>query len=111
MVRPEHEQGLEAERDERQWQGQFARWRESGLSQSEYCREQGLSRHQFRYWRRKLEPGQIKRRHRQASGFVPVQVSASSGPSGLSLRLPNGMVVHGIEAGNMELVKRLVEQL
>ena len=89
------------------WPQHFERWRQSGLTQSEYCRQVGLSRHRFKYWRRKLEPGRKKRE----SGFVPVQVRAATEAPSLTLTLPNGMVLHGIEAGNVGLVKRLVEQL
>ena len=29
-------------------------WRETELSQAEYCRQNGLNRHRFGYWKRKL---------------------------------------------------------
>jgi hypothetical protein len=93
------------------WPQHFERWRQSGLTQSEYCRQAGLSRHRFKYWRRKLEPAEVQRRRKRASGLVPVQVRASTAEPNLSLTLPNGMVLRGIEAGNVELVKRLVEPL
>jgi hypothetical protein len=71
----------------------------------------GLSRHRFKYWRGKLTLGQVRRRKKRSSGFVPVQVQPSLVEPSLSLTLPNGMVLRGIDAGNVELVKRLVEQL
>jgi hypothetical protein len=93
------------------WPQHFERWRQSGLTQSEYCRQAGLSRHRFKYWRRQLEPTEVRRRRKRASGFVPVQVRPSTAAPSLTLTLPNGMVLRGIDAGNVELVKRLVEQL
>lgn len=95
------------------WHEHFARWRESGLSQSDYCRQAGLSRHKFKYWRRKLEPASLKkRRHKKRdSGFVPLQVQPAPREPGLSLSLPNGMILHGIDAANVELVTRLVSKL
>jgi hypothetical protein len=95
------------------WREQFACWRESGLSQSEYCQQAQLSRHRFKYWRRKLEPTSLQKRRskKRDSGFVPVQVRTTSAETGLSLSLPNGMVLRGIDAGNVELVKQLVAQL
>lgn len=36
------------------YQQHFNTWKESGLSQAEYCRQNGLSRHRFGYWKRKL---------------------------------------------------------
>jgi hypothetical protein len=57
---------------EHEWHRHFDGWRESGLSQSAYCREQNISFHRFRYWRSKLElpkgSGEIVR--------VPLQVNA-----------------------------------
>ena len=36
------------------WQNHFQVWEESGLSISEYCELEGLSRSSFGYWRHKL---------------------------------------------------------
>lgn len=99
--------------EETYWREHFTRWRESGLSQSEYCHQAGLSRHRFKYWRRKLEPATLKKRRakKRGSDFVALQVQPAPLASGLSLSLPNGMVLRGIEAGNVELVSRLVTKL
>ena len=93
------------------WPRHFERWRHSGLTQSEYCRQWGLSRHRFKYWRRKLAPSEVRRRRKRESGFVAVQVQASPVRASLTLTLPNGRVLGGIDASNVELVKRVVEQL
>ena len=93
------------------WPEHFERWRQSGLTQIEYCRQEELSRHRFKYWRRKLDPEAFGHRPKRESGFVPVKVQRSTVETNLSLALPNGMVVRGIDAGNIELVRPLVEQL
>ena len=93
------------------WVEHFTQWRQSGLTQREYCRQAGLSRHRFKYWRRKLEPEQFGSRNPRASGFVPVQVERPRVEASLSLSLPNGLILRGIDAGNVDLVKRLVERL
>lgn len=93
------------------WPEHFKQWRQSGLTQSEYCSQAGLSRHRFKYWRRKLEPETFRSRRERGSGFVPLQVETSPVAASLSLTLANGLVLHGIDATNVELVKRLVEQL
>ncbi|MFB9067826.1 IS66 family insertion sequence element accessory protein TnpA [Pseudofulvimonas gallinarii] len=36
------------------WAAHVAAWQSSGLSQSAYCRRQGLSLASFGYWRRQL---------------------------------------------------------
>ena len=96
---------------EQYWQSHFVRWRESGLTQSEYCRQAQLSRHRFKYWRNKLDATVKRRRKKPKSGFVPVQVRGSTSEAGLSLRLANGMELRGIDAGNVELVRRVIAQL
>ena len=37
-----------------QWSAHLAQWRDSGLSQTAYCRERGVSLARFGYWRRRL---------------------------------------------------------
>lgn len=36
------------------WEKQIKGWKESGLSQSAYCREHNLIPHRFTYWKQKL---------------------------------------------------------
>ena len=36
------------------WQEQFENWKESGLTQAEYCRRHGLKQHQWWYWKKRL---------------------------------------------------------
>jgi len=38
----------------RYWENQIARWKESGLSQAEYCRRYHLKVHQMVYWKKAL---------------------------------------------------------
>jgi hypothetical protein len=37
------------------WRARIDEWRESGLSQSRYCRERGISLATFGYWKRRLD--------------------------------------------------------
>ena len=53
----------------RSWTGHIEAWKNSGLSQVEYCREKNLSRHRFTYWNCKL-------RKKDAVTFVPILGSA-----------------------------------
>lgn len=47
-----------AERQEKQryWDEHLSRWKESGLSQSAYCREHQLNLHRFIYWKKRRSP-------------------------------------------------------
>jgi hypothetical protein len=46
--------GLGGDEKARYWRRQVAAWRRSGGSQADYCRRNGLSKHQFIYWKSKL---------------------------------------------------------
>ena len=37
------------------WTGQVQRWRESGLTQREYCKREGISIERFGAWKRRLD--------------------------------------------------------
>ena len=50
------------------WQAHVQAWKESGLSQNEYCRRSELSSSQFSYWKKKHRQQQANK----AVSFVPV---------------------------------------
>ena len=50
---------------QRKWSSHIEAWKNSNLSQVEYCRQKDLSRHQFTYWNCKL-------RKKDAVTFVPI---------------------------------------
>ena len=50
---------------QRTWTAHIEVWKNSRLSQVEYCREKNLSRHQFTYWKCKL-------RQKAPVTFVPI---------------------------------------
>lgn len=58
------------------YQKHLANWKDTGLSQAEYCRRNGLIRHRFGYWKKKLfkEEGQVK------FAVLPVSLSEQSTP-------------------------------
>ena len=41
----------------RYWEKHLKEWRESGLSQAEYCRRHDLRVYQFTYWKKRLNSG------------------------------------------------------
>lgn len=83
--------------------GHIEKWRESGLSQKNYCTENSLSLSSFRgqlsiFQKSRLKGGEREASQEVASKFVPVKVisppvSPSSGyeiifPSGIIIKLP-----------------------
>ncbi len=75
------------------WGAQLRAWQQSGLTQAEFCRRQGLNRHRFHFWKVLLERERLSEPVLAAAPvlppvrFVPVTVgpptpmSAASGGS------------------------------
>lgn len=92
------------------WQEQITAWENSGQSQTTFCEQHELNYHRFGYWRRKFL-GQSKPGLKSTSGFVPVRPVPGRTSSGLSLTLPSGVLIQGIEADNLALVRQLLQRL
>ena len=94
-----------------EWLERIQSWQQSGLSQSAWCQRNDISISKFGYWKRKLETVSAAR-PAQHSAFVPVRpaqepVEPGAG-SQLTIALPNGMTVSGINETNLSLVKQLI---
>ena len=84
------------------WQAHLQAWKESGLSQAGYCKKHNLIYSKFGYWQRKLGS------HR--AGFTPVVQRTPVRHEVLSIRLPNGIEIHGVDAHNFSVATDLLEQ-
>lgn len=109
---------MRAYRRESFWRKHIELWRESGLIQAEYCREQNISAKTFSRWRIKLEPtarqvGLVKKSEADSAlTLVPLVVSSIDEPGDqrISMRSPGGWQVSlsGITATELgELLGRL----
>ena len=95
-----------------QWQRHIKDWKASGLSQTAWCKQQNLKPEQLSYWYRKFEPKPPEPASQQApSAFIPVTVEAKPAVSPLTLALPNGASISGIDESNLVLTQQLVKQL
>jgi hypothetical protein len=93
------------------WQQQVDAWKLSGLSQAEFCKVNELLYHRFVYWRGKFEGISSKPQVNQSrGGFAAVSVRHDV-DRGLTLSLPNGLVVRGICSENLSVVRQLLDQL
>jgi hypothetical protein len=90
------------------WQRHVTQWRNSGVSRVAYCQQCSLSYHQMVYWIKKVEAAA---EGESSSGFVAVAVSTDVRDSGLTLRLPNGMKIEGINDRSIQYVGKLIDQL
>ena len=91
------------------WRHHIQRWQQTDQNQSSYCRVNELNYHRFTYWRRKLiAPRSSTRQAVQRSNFVPVKAASALVSSNLTATLPNGVILQGIAAENLSVVKQLL---
>jgi hypothetical protein len=93
------------------WQSKIEAWQSSGQSQRVFCRAHDLSYQRFVYWRRKFRHDVAPASEKAASGFVSVVSSMPAVGGGLSLVLPNGIELRGVEASNLDVVLGLLGRL
>jgi len=91
MEKPQRQ--IENEEKRRKWKRHLKAWEESGTTQTEYCRINGLNEGQFTYWKSRFK------RKAKTSPPVPIQInpdlfpSEPSGVSKLRLNLENGFQI------------------
>ena len=75
-----------------QWRRHLEAWRVSGTTQVRYCRDHGLSRHAFQYWKHRLQEGsssrfvEIPRPSLLSGGTIEILVNEH-----LQIRVPEGV--------------------
>lgn len=89
MITPKKRLGREG------WQYHIDQWRASGLTQTQYCAQQGINSKYFSVWKSKLMP---KPSVGPAPKFIPVDVAPDEQPnidSGIiKIELSNGVSIH-----------------
>ena len=97
-----------------QWQQRIESWNDSGLSQNAWCRQNGVKPSQFGYWKKKLWTGDTSTSSSKTiSAFVPVSLAQSQTPiceesSQLTVSLPSGLSISGIDHHNLVLAGQLI---
>jgi len=74
------------------WKQHIEQWSESGLSQTEYCRQNVLSRHRFTYWKIKFKPKNLPAKFVQIPEPLDIHVpdlKLNIG-QGLQIEIPEG---------------------
>jgi len=92
-----------------QWQQQISMWQRSGLTQAGFCKKHKLIYHRFGYWYRKLNRDGKKEKNESAFARVVPQSIRPASP-GLTVRLPNGMELRGVDQDNLPVVHQLLRQ-
>ncbi len=95
------------------WREHVDACRDSGESGAAYCEHHQLSYHRFNYWRRKFREldGRVQLTPCESPGFARVLTSRSESLCGLSLALPNGLVIQDISETNVGVVRQLLAVL
>jgi hypothetical protein len=89
------------------WPEHVSKWRDSGLSQADYCRQHGLCQNSFSYHKIKSSTGLMPTKA-ESAGFVRVQVTPQPQyHEPLTLHFANGTRLTGIAENNMEMIKQL----
>ena len=97
-----------------QWQSNINRWQESGFSGAKSCKRAVLDLAQFYYWKSKLlsDTRNIAVDKKRPAGFASVVITDSAlVGDGLSLTLPKGCAIIGINGANISLVGAILAQL
>jgi transposase-like protein len=105
---------IELEEKKRKWAGHIKECGESGKSQVQYCREQGLSIKLFYYWKRKLQ-------EKQEDGvrLVPVRMQVVQVSRTESIATPLVLILGqykveigpGFDSGTLGRVIQVLEQV
>ena len=95
------------------WREHVDAYRDSGESGVAYCKRHQLVYHQFNYWCRKFRDTDSRTQltSGESTGFSQVFTSQSDSSSGLSLALPNGLVIQDISEANVGVVRQLLAVL
>ncbi|MEJ2289906.1 MAG: hypothetical protein P8Y02_14960 [Deinococcales bacterium] len=93
------------------WKRQLAAWQQSGQSQRQFCQTKALPYSRFLYWRRKLDRAAGRPGSQQAGGGFAQVAYPAADDTGLTLSLPNGLILRGIRADNVTVVRQLLDQL
>jgi len=98
------------------WQQIITQWQESDLSAAAFCRNQSVNYEQFYYWKKKLithtSQSDKKTSLQLSSGFTRVtQVEHHTQTHDLSLNLPSGISITGLQHNNIHLLSDILRQL
>ena len=95
------------------WREHIDACKASGSSGAAYCQLHQLTYHRFNYWRRKFREldSRAQLTTCESTGFAQVLANRSDLPSGLSLALPNGLVIQDISETNVGVVRQLLAVL
>jgi hypothetical protein len=91
-------------------------WKESGISQKDYCIQNDLSFSTFNYWQKKYQADRYGKKAKSFKPFIPVHIPQSittkileTGTRIISITYPNGVVVNCPVGISIEQIRELVK--
>lgn len=89
------------------WKAHINRWAGSGVSQREYCRQQGIKPNRFTYWKTKFQ----RQGQGQAMELVQVPAPTDWHDSGLKLNLGQGLQIEIPDGFSCDTLERVLMTL
>ena len=89
----------------RYWKSNIERWATLGLTQTEYCRRNDLSKVRFTYWKRKFK------RQNLPVEFIQLPMPANIHTTGLKLNLGQGGQIEIPDGFTSETLERVLATL
>lgn len=95
------------------WREHITAYQDSGETGAAYCERRQLVYHRFIYWRKKIrnQESHNKLGSSESVEFIRVSANQSHSSRGLSLALPNGLVIQEINETNFSVVRQLLAVL
>ncbi|WP_372882886.1 hypothetical protein [Psychromonas sp.] len=94
------------------WLEHLDAWKQTDLTQADYCRMHGLRTNQFWYWKSKLQSQAPVTKQKITSGFAIAQFeTVTATQQTLSVTLPDGTTLNDIDAANIKVAAQLLEVL
>jgi len=82
------------------------RWRLSGQSQKEFCRQEQVSHHTFKYYT--AQKNKESKQELNVSKFMPVTLAADKRPPTLKISYPNGVSIDVDDTISSHLLRTLI---
>lgn len=92
------------------WQHHVEAWQTTNLSQAQYCRTHDLDQSQFSYWKRKFNrTNSVAKSVTSKFALAQVETVTEHVSSWLTVTLPSGAQVEGIDECNAHVAVKLIE--
>jgi transposase len=102
---------VEGQQRRKFWENHLRSWQVSGLSQTGYCREHGLSNKSFVYWKKRLVPARVALSLVEVPRVQPPSVLSACAPLRLMLGNRYGIEIErGFDEQTLERLLRVLEK-